>query len=72
MQAAELASVFYKNTAEFPPKKHRYERNLYWVGGIFARPRFLPRSVQQKRDCFWGSATAEFHISRSKMRLQLF
>jgi len=33
--------------------------------GIFARPRFLPRSVLRKRDCFWGSAAAEFRASEA-------
>jgi len=30
---------------------------------IFARPRFLPRSVPPQRDCFWGSAAAEFRAN---------
>jgi len=33
-----------------------------WGEGIFARPRFLPRS-ERKAFCFWGSAAAEFRAS---------
>ncbi len=53
--------------AEFPPRPSMREISTGGEG-IFARPRFLPRS-ERKAFCYWGSA-AEFRISLCEMRRQ--